>query len=125
MPEIAMAPPKDAPPEAVVEFILAGLRIVREENNTWRAHELNLAVGTGLRRKLIFSEDQLLEILALVSAPHREFPFKGILNAVESVPMTPRIAEALRTLRPCITEFLGGSQARDLHARIDILLNGP
>ena len=121
----ALAPLKDAPPEAAVEFALAGLRIVREERSTWFSHALNHAVGVVLRRKLTFTEDQLVEIIGLVSVPHREFPFKGILNAVESAGMTPRLADALRRLRPCITEYLGGSEARDLHARIDNLLNGP
>ena len=121
----AMAPLKDAPPEAAVEFVLTGLRIVREEPSTWFVHALNHGVGNLLRRKLTFTEDQLVEFITLVSVPHREFPFKGILNAVESSGTTPRIAEALALLRPCITEFLGGSEARDLHARIDILLNGP
>jgi hypothetical protein len=122
---LAIAPLKDAPPEAVVEFVLTGLRIVREGPGSWFVHALNHAVGKALRRKLTFTEDQLLEIIGLVSVPHREFPFKGILNAVEFTGVTPRIAEALQLLRPCISEFLGGSEARDLHARIDILLNGP
>ena len=121
----AIASLKDAPPEVAAEFVLTGLRIVREGPGSWFVHALNHAVGKVLRRKLAFTEDQLLEIIGLVSLPHREFPFKGILNAVESAGVTPRIAEALLVLRPCITEFLGGSEARDLHARIDILVNGP
>ena len=121
----ALAPLQDAPPEVAVDFVLIGLRIVREGPGSWFVHALNHAVGKVLRRKLIFTEDQLVEIIGLVSVPHREFPFKGLLNAVQSFAMTPRIAGALRLLRPCISEFLGGSEARDLHARIDILLNGP
>jgi hypothetical protein len=121
----AIAPLKDAPPEAAVEFVVIGLRMVREGPGSWFMHALNHATGKVLRRKLTFTEDQLLEILALISVPHHEFPFKGILTAVEATGITPRIAAALRVLRPCITEYLGGSQARDLHARIDILLNGP
>jgi hypothetical protein len=50
MSELVMEPARDAPSEAVVEFVLDGLRIVREENNTWRAHHLNLAVASALRR---------------------------------------------------------------------------
>jgi hypothetical protein len=122
---LAIAPIKDTPPDVAVEFILTALRIVCEDQSSWFAHALKHAVGIVLRRKLPFTEDQLLEIIGLVSVPHREFPFKGILNAVESAGITPRIADALRLLRPCITEFLGGSEARDLHARIDLLLNGP
>jgi hypothetical protein len=60
-----------------------------------------------------------------VSVVSQEFPFNGVLTAAASVPITPRIAEALRHLRPCLTDYLGGSQARDLRARIDNLLNGP
>jgi hypothetical protein len=120
----AIARLKDAPPEVSVEFALTGLRIVREESSTF-GYALNHAVRNVLRRKLAFTEDQLVELITLISVSNREFPFKGILNAVESVGATPRIAEALRVLRPCITEYLGGSEMRDLHARIDILLNGP
>src|ERR1700676_5718852 len=80
----AIAPFKEAPPEVAVEFILTGLRMVREGPGSWFVHALNHAAGKVLRRKLVFTEDQLLEIIALVSVPHREFPFKGILNAVES-----------------------------------------
>jgi hypothetical protein len=115
---------KDAPPDVAIEFVLACLRVIRQEE-TWLAHVLNHAAGSVLRRKLPFTEDQVMEMLELVSVPHREFPFKGVLNAVASLPMTPRLAEALLRLRPCITEFLGGSEARNLHARIDNLLSGP
>jgi hypothetical protein len=115
---------KDAPPEAAVEFALAGLRLMREEQ-TWAAYALNHVVGNVLRRKLAFTEDQVVEMIETVAVEHREFPFKGVLNAAGSLTMTPRIADALLRLRPCIDEFLGGSQARDLHARIDNLLNGP
>lgn len=114
---------KDAPPEAAVEFALAGLRLMREERD-WATYPLNHAVGGVLRRKLIFTEDQVVEMIERVSVEHQEFPFNGVLKAAESVPMTPRIADALRRLRPCITEYLGGSQARDLHARIDNLSSG-
>src|ERR1700686_2007624 len=121
----ALARLKDVPPEAAVEFTLTSLRIVREEHQSWLGHVLNKVLGNVLRRKLTFTEGQVVEMIELASVPHREFPFKGILKAAESTPVTPRVAEALRGLRPCITEFLGGSEARDLHARIDILLNGP
>jgi hypothetical protein len=120
-----LAPLQDAPPEFAVEFVLTGLRVVREGPGSWFVHAVNHAVGKVLRRKPIFAEGQLVEMIELVSVPHREFPFKGILNAVQSFAMTPRIAGALRLLRPCISEFLGGSEARDLHSRIDILMHGP
>jgi len=115
---------KDAPPEASVEFVLTGLRLMREDRN-WATYALNPVVGGVLRRKLTFSEDQVIEMIERVSVEHQVFPFNGVLKAAESIPMTPGIAEALRRLRPCITEYLGGSQARDLHACIDNLLNGP
>ena len=115
---------EDAPPEAAVEFVLTGLRVMREERS-WATEVLKGAVGGVLRRKLPFTEDQVVEMIERVSVGHQEFPFKGVLNAAESVPMSPRIADALRRLRPSITEYLGGSVARDLHARIDNLLHGP
>jgi len=120
----ALARLKDAPPEAAVEFALSGLRLLRQEQS-WLSHVLNQVVGGVLRRKLSFTEDQVVEMIELVSVPHSSFPFKGILKAAESLPMTSRLAKSLGGLRPCITEFLGGSEMRDIQARIDVLLNGP
>ena len=114
---------KEATPGEAVEFVLAGLRLSRD-GGEWATFALNPVVGGVLRRKLPFTEDQVVEMIELVSVEHREFPFPGVLKAAAAVPLTDRVAEALRRLRPCITEFLGGSQERDLHARIDILLNG-
>lgn len=113
-----------SPPEEAVEFVLVGLRLVRDGRRDWAMHALTAAVGGVLRRKLPFTEDQVVTVIELVSVEHQEFPFAGVLKAAGSVPMTDRIAGALRRLRPCITEYLGGSQARDLHARIDNLLAG-
>jgi hypothetical protein len=120
----ALARLKDIPPQAAVEFVLSGLRLVRQEQ-TWFSHVLNQIVGGVLRRKLPFTEDQVVEMIELVSVPNSSFPFKSILKAAESLRMTPRLAKSLSQLRPCITEFLGGSEMRDIHARIDVLLNGP
>jgi hypothetical protein len=116
---------KTASPDVAVNFAITSLRMVREEPHTAFTDVLNKAVGNALRRKLPFTEDQVTQMIELVSQPHREFPFKGILSAAESVGVTPRIADSLRRLRPCITEFLGGSESRNLHARIDLLLSGP
>jgi hypothetical protein len=115
---------KDAPSEEAVLFAVAGLCLIRQER-TWLAYLLNQAISGVLRRKLTFTEDQVVALIELVSEPNRDFPLKGVLKAAESVPMSPRIAEALRRLRPCITEYLGGGEMRDLHARIDNLLDGP
>ena len=120
----ALARLKDAPPEAAVEFALTGLRLIRQEQS-WFSHVLNQVVGGVLRRKLSFTEDQVVEMIELVSVPNSSFPFKSILKAAESLPMTPRLAKSLGQLRPCVTEFLGGSEMRDIQARIDVLLNGP
>ena len=116
----ALARLKDAPAQAAVEFALSGLRLLRQEQS-WFSHVLNQVVGGVLRRKLSFTEDQVVEMIELVSLPNGAFPFKGILKAAEFLPMTPRLAKSLGQLRPCITEFLGGSEMRDIHARIDLL----
>lgn len=115
---------KDAQPGAAIEFALTGLRLIRQEQS-WFSHVLTQVVASVLRRKLSFTEDQVVEMIELVSVPNSAFPFKGILKAAESLPMTPRLAQSLGQLRPCITEFLGGSEMRDIQARIDVLLNGP
>ena len=105
---------------------MAGLRLSAGAGAARRAssHVANQAAGQVLRRKLAFTEDQVVEIIELVCV-RTGVPFQSILKAVESLPLTPRVAEALRRLRPCITEYLGGTDMRDLHARIDLLLGGP
>lgn len=115
---------KDAPPETAVEFVLVGLRLLQGRHRDWPMHALNSVVGGVLRRKLPFNEDQVLEMIELISVRNQEFPFPGVLKSAESLPASDRIAEALRRLRSCITEYLGGSQARDIRARIDNLLSG-
>jgi hypothetical protein len=63
-------------------------------------------------------------LASAINCRAREFPFKGVLKAAESLPMTPRLAAALLRLRPCITDFLGDGEARNLHARINNMLSG-
>jgi len=121
----ALARLEDCAPEAAVEFVLAGLRLLRTEANTWFGAVVNQSVGHVLRRRLSFAEEQVLEMIDLVSVVNQALPYRGVLKAAESLPMTPRLAEALKRLRPCITEYLGGGEMRDLHARIDILISGP
>src|SRR5690242_6760541 len=83
----------EAPPETAAEFVLAALRHMREGGRDWATHALNTVVGRVLRRKLPFTEDQVVEMIERVSVKHQEFPFAGALHAAESVPLTPRIAE--------------------------------
>ena len=82
---------RDAPPETVIEFTLTALRLVLQEQG-WLSHVLNQALGTVLRRNLPFTEDQVVEMLELVSVPHQSLPFKGVLKAAEALPVTPRKA---------------------------------
>jgi len=116
---------RSASPDVAADFVVNGLRIIRTEPFTAIAHVLLKAIGNALRRKIPFTEVQVIEMIELVSVKNAQFPYKGILSAAEAVGVSPRMADALRGLRPCITEFLGGSECRDLHARIDLLLNGP
>src|SRR6185436_18955474 len=94
---------KDCSADDAVEFAMAGLRTIRVEHS-WESHILTRAIGQLLRRKIPFTENQVLEMVQLASVPNKVFPFKGILTAAQSVPLTPSLADALRELRPCITE---------------------
>ena len=64
---------KDAPPEVAVEFALAGLRAAQPPQ-AWMTHVVTQAVGSVLRRKLQFTEDQVVEMIELVSLPHQGIP---------------------------------------------------
>src|SRR5579862_3424778 len=112
-----------ATPEDAIAFVLAGLPIM-SENRGPVSLVVNQAAAAVLQNRLPLTEDQAVEMLQLMSVPYHDFPYRGVLDAVAALPMTPRIAEALRRLRPCITDYLGG-EARNLHARIDNLLSGP
>ncbi len=90
---------EDAPPESAAELILTGLRLVRQERS-WESHTLQRELGNALRRKLHFTEDQVVEMIELVSVQYMEFPFKGILKAAQSVPMTPRLCPYPRMPAP-------------------------
>jgi hypothetical protein len=114
---------KDAPPEAAAELILTGLRLARQEQS-WATHVLQREFGNVLRRKPHFTEDQVVEMTEQVPVQPMEFPFKGVLKAAESLPMTSRLAHALACLRPSIG-FRGIVEGRDLQARLDALFSGP
>src|SRR5690242_20137453 len=90
----AAAKLKDLAPEAAVAFAIEALRIIRDDR-TWLAPVLNRCVSHVLRRKLPFTEDDVVEMIRLVSVQYKEFPYRGVLGAVESLPMSPRIADAL------------------------------
>jgi hypothetical protein len=112
---------KKAPADLYVPFVLEALRIAREET-TFASAALASAAGTILRRKLSFTEEQARRLVETVAVPRSSFPYRGVLKVAESVPMSPDLAEALRQLRPCITEYLGGPEMKALHERIDRLL---
>ena len=84
---------KEASPETAVGFVLAGLRLMREGERGWPSVALNSVVGGVLRRKLPFTEDQVVEMIERVSVEHREFPFAGVLKAAEPLTMTPPAGE--------------------------------
>jgi hypothetical protein len=116
---------EQGPASVIVPFILTALRLMRDgQTYSYANCVLHPAVGNLLRRKLTFTETQVLEMIDLVSVQHQPFPYKGVLTAAASVPMSDPIRQALARLRPCITEYLGGGEMRDLHARIDILISG-
>jgi len=113
---------RQAPPDLLVPFVVESLRIARDEIGTIEGSAFGAAAGMILRRKRTFTEEQATRLVEYSSVLSSSFPYRGILKAAESVPMSPRLAGALRKLRPCITEYLGGPEMKALHERIDALL---
>jgi hypothetical protein len=101
---------------------MESLRIARDESGTVEGSAFRSAAGMILRRKLTFTEERARRLVEYSSVLSKSFPFRGIPKAAESVAMSTGLADALRKLRPCITEYPGGPETKALHERIDALL---
>jgi len=113
--------PKDASPERLIKFAFQGLEEIQQNSSAsfqWKA-----PLSQVLRRKLPFTVEQAMRLVQLASIPNADFPYRGILSVVESLPMSPPVAEALRRMRGFVDEYYhGGPEARAIHERIDVLV---
>lgn len=116
-------PPENATPEQLIAFVMEGLEKLHQDmaaSFQWKS-----GLAQILRRKLSFTPAQVQQMVDWTAVPKRDFPYRGILKAVESVPLTPELAAGLRVMRSHVDEFIGGTEMRAVHERIDALLAGP
>jgi hypothetical protein len=114
-------PPQNASPGELIAFVMEGLSKIHDDEGAaffWKP-----ALAQVLRRKLPFTPEQVLQMVKSTAVSKRDFPYRGILKAVEQTPMTPQLAEALRQMRAHVDEFIGGPEMRAVHERIDALLS--
>ena len=78
-----------------------------------------------LLRGIELNSIQALRLVEMVSVRRGWFPYKAILTALAPVHRTEALKFALRGLRSCIDEYHGRTLMKELHQRIDELVNGP
>lgn len=115
---------KAAPDEERLAFVLEALGRLPEADSFTLELALKGAAASLLRGGLPLSSVEAVRLVELVSRRKVAFPFKAVLSAMDAVPRTPALSEALARLRSSIDEWHGGPEMRDLHERIDRLLRG-
>ncbi|MBK9166860.1 MAG: DUF4132 domain-containing protein [Bryobacterales bacterium] len=115
---------KAAPDETRIAFVFEALRQLPEGRSFALQLALKGMVASLLRAGIPLSGPDAVRLVQFVSVPRQTFPYKAILTAIEKAPQTPALHDALRHLRPKIDEWHGGPEMRDLHARIDALVEG-
>ncbi|MBL8230240.1 MAG: DUF4132 domain-containing protein [Bryobacterales bacterium] len=115
-----MTPPKNASEDELISFVMQGMEAMHEDSFAylrWKS-----PVAQVLRRKLPFTENQVLQLVRWAAKPRHAFPYKGILNVAAGIRWTPELAAALRAVRAGVDEYVGGTEMREVHERIDAML---
>ncbi|MEZ5402604.1 MAG: DUF4132 domain-containing protein [Bryobacteraceae bacterium] len=115
---------RNAPADDRFAFVVEAL-----DRIPW-AHSYALALAlkgsaAALLRGLSLSPVQAVRLVETAARPRQTYPFKAILSALDGIHVTPALRDALTQLRGSVDEWHGAREARDIHARIDALLNGP
>lgn len=114
---------KKLPVEDRAEFAVASLEEMRARGEIGYVLDIaTKAVTTQLLRGVTLPPDQALRAVQAVSQRRRLFPYKAVLKAIESQSLTMDLRAALHALKPEIDEWHGGPQCRELHERIDAIL---
>ncbi len=114
---------KAATPEERLEFVFEALSQTPSADFLLQG-ALKAAAGSMLRNGVPLNSVNAVRLVELISYRRVRFPHKAVLAAIEDVAMTPALAEALTQLRSTIDEWIGGTEMRELHKRIDTLLQG-
>jgi len=120
---------KAAPGDEKLAFVLEALAFVPKAGFQEQM-AIKAVCGVLLRGGLPLNSLDAVKLVERVSYRRQMFPTKAVLTAVaascrERSALTPALEQALRDLKPTIDEWIGGSEMRDLHERIDQLLAQP
>lgn len=115
---------KTLSPDEQAAFVFEALEFMPGSGNWTLQRGLRKAVSDLLRSKPKISPEQALRMLHAVCVRDIAFPFKPVLNVLADVPLTAEMRDSLLRLRSVVTEWHGGGEMREIHARIDALLYG-
>jgi hypothetical protein len=115
---------KAASGEEKLAFVFEALDQIPRTESLGIDLALKAMVSSLLRGGVPLSSIDAVRLVEAVSQRRQMFPFKAVLSAVENLPLTPALRDALVRLRPMIDEWLGGTAMRELHDRIDRMVEG-
>jgi len=115
---------KAAPAEERVTFILEAAALSDAPTNISLRVALKAIVSALLRAGLPLTSADAVQLVERVSRRQSVFPYKALLATLQNVPMTRELRDALLRMRPMITEYQGGSEMKEIHERIDVLVHG-
>ncbi len=122
--EVPLATLKAASVEDKVAFVFEALDRSMLAESIVLQLALKGITSSLLRSGLPFNTIEAVRLLEASLHPRHLFPFKAILSAVEKLPMTAALKDALLRLRPMITEWHGKREMQEIHERIDTLVYG-
>jgi hypothetical protein len=122
--ERLLAPLRTAGPAVQMQFILAATRTLRglPADRSGLAIPVNKAVAQIYRRKLPWTESQIVDLLEAAAAAPQDYPYAGLLGAAAQVERTPSLVRALEGLRSNRWLQSGYAESKTLLARIDTLV---
>ena len=115
---------KAAPAEERVAFVFEAAGLSGAPYIISLRVALKSIVSLLLRAGLPLTSEDAERLVAKISRPQLVFPYKALLSALQDVPMTPGLRDALLRLRPMITAYHGGPEMKEIHERIDALVHG-
>ncbi|MBI4908664.1 MAG: DUF4132 domain-containing protein [Acidobacteria bacterium] len=113
-----------APSEEQLAFLYQALTALPDCDSYALKLILRGMSGALLRGGIELNTIEAIRLVDMCQKPRVEFPHKALLSAVEQAPRTQALTDALLALRASIDEWHGGPQMRELHNRIDALVQG-
>jgi Domain of unknown function (DUF4132) len=114
-----------APNEERLAFLLEVAALSGEPTPIMLRMALQAMASKLLRSGVSLTSEDSARLVEGVCRPRSVFPHKVLLTALRDVPMTPALMSALQRMRPMITSYHGGPEMKEIHERIDTIVQGP